>query len=262
MNGAIRGEATLSKALPIPGEAWQSDPERLVVDSAKNGSDDAFEQLVTRYYSRLFRVAYKITRHYQDAEDILQSALFNAFNKLPQFRGDSRFYTWLVSITVNEALMRIRRRRSNHPLIDESRELDDTATADFALQALEPNPEEYSSHSELRTILGTAINKLRPEYRQVYQLRYADGLSIHEIAEACTLSLSAVKTRLHRARTMLQRSLKRFVRPRDGHNPAYAGAVRTFRPRDPSDVQTKYSAPTYTVIMTGMEATDRSSATN
>lgn len=199
--------------MPHAGEQVRlRDIERDLVVSAKDGSAVAFDQLVARYRSRLFRVAYNITRHYHDAEDVIQTAFLKAFNKLPLFRGDSSFYTWLVSITVNEALMRIRRRPIG-VLIDDSRELDDTLVADDFLHAPQPNPEQWCSRGELRSILTVAINKLRPEYRVVFQLRHIDDLSLHEIAEALNLTLPAVKTRLHRARVTLRHSLHKLFRP-------------------------------------------------
>src|SRR4029077_6665248 len=82
-----------------------------VVVRAKTRSETAFEQLVEHYERRAFRLALKITCNHEDAEDVVQNAFAKAFQNLPDFRGDSRFYTWLVRITINEALMKIRRRR-------------------------------------------------------------------------------------------------------------------------------------------------------
>jgi RNA polymerase sigma-70 factor, ECF subfamily len=211
---------TLSKPPSMYGGAWPSEFERELVDEAKNGSADAFEQLVARYNKKVFRIAYNITHHYHDAEDVVQSAFLKAFNKLSLFRGDSSFYTWLVSITVNEALMRMRRHRPKEVLIDESRELGDIAVADV-IHALGPNPEQSCSHSELRRILAVAINKLKPELRVVFQLRDVEGFSTHETAEALNLTLPAVKTRLLRARMTLRRSLHKLFRPQKTTMPAW-----------------------------------------
>lgn len=195
---------TYTKALSVHGETWSLDLERELVERAKNGSADAFELLVARYYAKVFRVACNITHNDYDAEDVLQNAFFKAFNKLPLFRGDSTFYTWLVSITTNEALMKIRGRRSREILFDDSRELGDPVVAD----EVGPNPEQSFSHGEVRHILARAIDRLKPEQRMVFQLRHLEGLSVVETAEALNLTLPTVKTRLYRARRKLRRSLR------------------------------------------------------
>jgi RNA polymerase sigma-70 factor, ECF subfamily len=198
-----------AKAFSVRGETWSLDLERELVERAKSGSADAFELLVTRYYARVFRVACNITHHDYDAEDVLQSAFLKAFNKLPLFRGDSTFYTWLVSITTNEALMKIRGRRcSREVLFDDSREFGDAVVADDVTCAVGPNPEQSCSHDEVRHILATAIDRLKPEQRMVFQLRHLQGLSVVETAEALNLTLPTVKTRLYRARRKLRRSLR------------------------------------------------------
>jgi hypothetical protein len=92
----------LSKVAPLRREALTVEIERELVDRAKNGSADAFGQLVERYHTRVFRTAYNITRHHEDAEDVMQNTFLKAFDKLSLFHGDSRFSTWLVSIAINE----------------------------------------------------------------------------------------------------------------------------------------------------------------
>src|SRR5580704_5810012 len=100
--------------------------EQDVIARAKGRSKTAFGELVTHYERRVFRLAQNITRNNEDAEDVVQNAFLKAFQNLPGFRGDSRFYTWLVRITVNEALMKIRRRpRYKEVSINESKETDD-----------------------------------------------------------------------------------------------------------------------------------------
>src|SRR5215469_6807883 len=194
-------------------EVLPAELERDLVDRAKNGSADAFEQLVERYHTRVFRVAYSITRHHEDAEDIMQNAFVKAFDKLLLFRGDSRFSTWLVSITINEAFMSRRRHRPIEVSIDESGESTDAVVTGYPIRALWPNPEEYCSYSELRTTLTVALNRLKPENRLIFQLRDLEGFSTQETAKALNLTVPTVKTRLHRARRMLRRSLNRLNWP-------------------------------------------------
>jgi RNA polymerase sigma-70 factor, ECF subfamily len=187
--------------------------EQDVVARAKSRSKIAFDELVTHYERRVFRLAQNITRNNEDAEDVVQNAFLKAFQNLPGFRGDSRLYTWLVRITVNEALMKIRRRPGYKEVsIDESKETDDSCVP-LEIEDWGPNPEQRYSEEELQQILATAINELQPGYRTVFQLRDVDGLSTEETAQALALTSSAVKTRLQRARLTLRDSLHKYFRP-------------------------------------------------
>src|SRR6516162_10144693 len=134
-----------------------------VVARAKTRSETTFEQLVDRYKRRVFRVAWKITCNYEDAEEVVQNAFVKAFQNLPDFRGDSRFYTWLVRITINEALMKIRRRRSNEVSIDESKEADVRSVA-IEIKDQAANPEQRCSQDEVQRILAANINGLEPTF--------------------------------------------------------------------------------------------------
>jgi RNA polymerase sigma-70 factor, ECF subfamily len=201
------------KVPPLSTEDWAArDAEREIVVQAQNGSADAFERLVERYGTRIFRLAQNITRHRQDAEDVVQNAFVQAFKSLPNFRGDASFYTWLRRITVNEALTKLRRRRPNEVSIDEPVEVDD-AFIPREIEDWGPNPEQSYSQQELRMILDTTISELEPGYRMVFQLRDIEGLSTEEVAEMLDLTSSAVKTRLQRARMKLRNSLDKYFRP-------------------------------------------------
>jgi RNA polymerase sigma-70 factor, ECF subfamily len=161
----------------------------------------------------VFRLAQNITRNHEDAEDAVQNAFVKAFQKLPGFRGESRFYTWLVRITFNEAVMNIRRRsRHNQVSIDEPKETAESCDP-LEIEDCGPNPEQHYTQHELRQILATTINELKPAYRAVFQLRDVDGLSTEETAQALALTSSAVKTRLQRARLELRNSLDKYFRP-------------------------------------------------
>jgi RNA polymerase sigma-70 factor (ECF subfamily) len=167
---------------------------------------------VNHYERKVFRLAQNITRNNEDAEDVVQNAFVKAFQNLPGFRGHSRFYTWLVRITVNEALMNIRRRPCRKEVsIDESKETDDSCVP-LEIEDWGPNPEQHYSKRELQQILATTINELKPGYRTVFQLRDVDGFSTEETAQALALSSSAVKTRLRRARMTLRTSLNKYFR--------------------------------------------------
>ena len=207
----IHGIETTMSPMPQTG-AFAGWDDGDVVARAKTRSEAAFEHLVDQYKRRAFRVAWKITCNREDAEDVVQNAFVKAFQNLPDFRGDSRFYTWLVRITINEALMKIRRRRFNEVSIDGSKGADDSSVAiDIEDQAA--NPEQQCSQYELQRILAANINDLEPPFRTVLLLRDVEGLSTKQTAQALDLTSSAVKTRLQRARMKLRKSLNDHFRP-------------------------------------------------
>ena len=188
-----------------------------VVVKAKNGSSSAVRQLVDRYKGRIFRVAQKITSNREDAEEVVQNVFLKAFRNLANFRGDSRFYTWLVRIAINESLMKVRARRpQNISINDMSEDGDRTILCELADAG--PNPEEQYSQEELRRILSMAVTGLGPRCRIVFQLRDIEGLTTEETAQSLKLSASAVKTRLRRARLHLRESLNVHFTPMTASN--------------------------------------------
>jgi RNA polymerase sigma-70 factor (ECF subfamily) len=195
---------------PFEEVSVESD-ERALVEAAQRGSIAAFNQLIERFEARVFRVAQSIVRNREDSEEVMQNAFLQAFKNLVHFRGDSRFYTWLIRITINEGLMIVRRRRLNDVSIDDVVESEDKRLR-LELRDLGPTPEQRCSQVEVQKILATAINKLPSKCRNVFQLRDVDGLSTEETARLLDLSLSAVKTRLRRARLQLQESLDGFFK--------------------------------------------------
>ena len=186
--------------------------EEKVVAEAKGGSLTAFEQLVECYSARVFRLAQTIAHSREDAEEIMQNAFVQAFKNLSHFRGDSRFYTWLVRITINEGRMKVRRRGLNEVSIDDSIETEE-GTLPRELEDWGLTPEQRYSQQELQSILATTIGQLPPVNRIVFQLRDVEGFSTAETAEALALSTSAVKIRLHRARLQLRQSLDKYFKP-------------------------------------------------
>jgi RNA polymerase sigma-70 factor (ECF subfamily) len=193
-----------------------NDDESLLVGAARNGDVAAFEQLVKRYDRNVFRIAQHITQNREDAEDVVQDAFLKAFQNLGQFQGQSKFYTWLVRIAVNEALMRLRRRRPERmvSLDDDVKTEEDSIPREVADWA--PNPEQLYTQAELKDILGKTIQGLPPGFRAVFVLRDVEGLSTEETAEALNLSIPAVKSRLLRARLQLRDRLNKFFMRRNG----------------------------------------------
>jgi RNA polymerase sigma-70 factor, ECF subfamily len=190
--------------------------ETILVDAARGGDVGAFEQLVKRYDRNVFRIAQHITQNREDAEDVVQDAFLKAFQNLGQFQGQSKFYTWLVRIAVNEALMRLRRRRPERMVsIDEDVKTEDDSIpreiADWS-----PNPEQLYNQGELKEILQKTIQGLPESFRTVFILRDVEGLSTEETADALGLSVPAVKSRLLRARLQLRERLTKYFKRRNG----------------------------------------------
>jgi RNA polymerase sigma-70 factor (ECF subfamily) len=197
--------ATNPKRMP---SAIVREDEPALIAAAKAGDARAFEELVSRYERKIFRLALNITRNTEDAEDAMQEAFLKSYAHLQEFQGDSRFYTWLVRIAVNEALMRLRKRRPNQVSLDEPVETDDDLMP-REVQDWGPSPEKQYAQIELRDILSEAAEKLHPAFGVVFFLRDLEELSTEETAEALGISISAVKSRLLRARLKLRERLNR-----------------------------------------------------
>jgi RNA polymerase sigma-70 factor (ECF subfamily) len=180
-----------------------------LVAKAKAGDADAFTDLIKQYERRVFRMAKQITQNDEDAEDVLQETFLKAYSHLDGFQGNSKFYTWLVRIAVNEALMKLRKRRSDKtvPLDEPIDTGEDVVAREVAVW--EDNPEQRYSREEMADILNEAVQSLKPAYRTVFVLRDIEEMSIEETAEALGLSISAVKSRLLRARLQLREKLTR-----------------------------------------------------
>jgi len=187
-------------------------PDVALVERARAGDLAAFDQLVRQYERQVFRIAQHITQNREDAQDVVQDAFFKAYQKLDQFQGNSKFYTWLVRIAVNEALMRLRKRRTAKTVsMDEEVQTEEgSLPRDFADWT--PNPEQQYKQAELKEILQKTIQGLPPGFRTVFTLRDVEGLSTEETAEALNLSVPAVKSRLLRARLQLRERLSRYFR--------------------------------------------------
>jgi RNA polymerase sigma-70 factor (ECF subfamily) len=186
--------------------------ELALVQAAKRGDVAAYEELVKRYDRNIFRIAQHITQNREDAEDVVQDAFLKAYENLEQFQGNSKFYTWLVRIAVNESLMKLRRRRSDRTVsLDENIETEeDTMPREVADWS--PNPEQLYKQGELKDILRKTIHGLPASFRTVFVLRDVEGLSTEETAEALGLSIPAVKSRLLRARLQLRERLNKYFR--------------------------------------------------
>jgi RNA polymerase sigma-70 factor (ECF subfamily) len=181
--------------------------ERWLVAQAKSGHPGAFGELYEGHQLRTYRVAFRILRDRQDAEDAVQKSFQRAFTNLGRFREDSAFSTWVTRIAINEALMILRQRRRAEPISETSN--DDAHSALACDPADErPTPEQAAVESERRTALIKAISCLRKSLRSVLLLREFEGLTSAETARRLGLTVSAVKARTLNARRHLRRHLE------------------------------------------------------
>ncbi|HEV2416805.1 MAG TPA: sigma-70 family RNA polymerase sigma factor [Terriglobia bacterium] len=182
--------------------------EPQLVAAARQGDNQAFCVLINQYYWNVYNVVLKIARNNEDTEDALQDAFLKAYCNVKQFQGNSRFYTWLVRIAVNEALMKLRKRHSDRQV-----SLEEVAPygADLPMaksQSWNDDPERRYAELEAQEILHRALSGLSPRLSTAFMLRNVDDLSMRETAETLGLSSSAVKSRLIRARSRLKRRLR------------------------------------------------------
>jgi RNA polymerase sigma-70 factor, ECF subfamily len=173
-----------------------------LIDQALKGQTEAFGQLVLKYQDRLFNTVFHVVGHAEDARDVVQEALVQAFLKLESFRHDSAFYTWLYRIAFNVAITHRRRRRPTISM-DRERETNNMDPPDN-----EDSPAEALERKERCRQVRQAIVRLEEEQRAVLVLREIDGCCYETIAEILDLPIGTVRSRLHRARLQLRAELK------------------------------------------------------
>ena len=185
-----------------------------LVAAAKRGDGRAFEVLVGRHQSRIRAIATRFTRVPEDAEDIAQQSFQKAFIHLQQFEGSSAFSTWLTRITINEALMWLRKRRAAAEVPIEESSTENGITLPLESPDPGPSPEDSYLQREWKQILSLAMNELTPSMRTAIELRHISELSTNETAGIMKLSAGAVKARIFHARRKLRVLLRRYVGPK------------------------------------------------
>src|SRR5580692_7866544 len=178
--------------------------EEMLIQRIRNGEHELFYELIQPYERRVYAAAFAILRNEADAEDVAQEAILKAFKHLGQFRAESRFSTWLIQITVNEARLRIRKLHAHmtEPITEQQDEQGNYTPRDFA--DWREIPSETLERKEVRQLLAEALASLGEKYREVFVLRDMQHLSIEETAQTLGISTGSVKTRLLRARLMLR----------------------------------------------------------
>ncbi|HET6378453.1 MAG TPA: RNA polymerase sigma factor [Methylocella sp.] len=184
-----------------------------LVERALAGDGTAFQAIMQRYNQRLYRLARSILKDDSEAEDAVQDAYINAFKHLDGFRGGSSLGTWLARITINEALGRLRRSRRTVELECLDTEEEMTRIIQFPQAAARADPERATAQREILTLVEKVTDSLPDGYRTVFVARVIEGLSVEETAELLSLRPETVRTRLHRARQLVQAELDRQIGP-------------------------------------------------
>jgi RNA polymerase sigma-70 factor, ECF subfamily len=201
---------------PPQREDPRGEDDLTLIHAIKHDHASAFEKLVRKYDQQLLRIAQSVTHNREEAEDAVQEAFLKVYERLDQFQGNAKFSTWLIRIVVNEALMKLRKKRTaREDSLDGDFQSDidilPTDVADWS-----PNPQEQYSSVEFREILIKCLLRLQPTLRIVFVLRDMEELSINETREALGLSAVAVKARLFRARLQLRHELSAYFKKHDG----------------------------------------------
>jgi len=179
-----------------------------LVERARSGDLESFAELVRRYERRVGSVLTRLLDDARDVEEALQDTFVQAWRHLDRFRGESAIFTWLYRIAVNEALMRIRRKRVP------TTEFDEVAERSLSLSSPEPDPEESIADEHLRSFLTAKLKELPFDYRAPLILRDVEGFSNQEVADILGVSLAAAKSRIHRARMQIRTELEAWERER------------------------------------------------
>ena len=172
-----------------------------------------FNALLDRYHKKIFNVLLRMTGDFHEAADLTQDVFVQAYRGLPDFRGESKIYTWLYRIAINRAKNRMKQISRGSSVVTSS--LDDPIDAEDGLTRDVPDqscvPERMLERRELQAVVSEEINRLPPDFRFVIILRDIEGLSYRDMADVIGISLEAVKSRLFRARTLLRERLRPYL---------------------------------------------------
>ena len=197
-------------AIPVkmPGVAEALSGDLMLVQRALARDAGAFRTIIKTYNQRLYRIARGILRNDAEAEDVVQEAYVRAFANLAAFRGDASLATWLSRIVINEALGRLRKRRRTAAMPENP----EARIIRFPLNPSD-DPERTMAQRQILALVERATDSLPDIYRMVFVARVIEGLSMEETADLLGLRPETVKTRLHRARSLLRKALDDEIGP-------------------------------------------------
>lgn len=199
-------------AVPAAPRRVIEDDDIALVERAKNHDTDAFEALVKKYHSQVYRLALTMVKNGGDAEEVTQETFLNVFRKLDAFRGDSKFSSWLYRVTANFALMRLRKqRRQPTGLLDDLLPtFAETGEAEKSASDWSERADRQLENKELGAEINAVIQKLPEKYRIILMMRDVENMSNEEIAQALGSSVPAVKSILHRSRLFVRGELTKY----------------------------------------------------
>ena len=196
-----------------PKAAPAAAAELELVRRALSRDEAAVRAIIKANNRRLYRLARGILRNDSEAEDVVQETYLRAFTHLAEFRGDSGLSTWLSRIAMNEALGRLRRRRPGVELSSLPPGTLEAQIIQFPLLSATDDPERTMAQREIQHVVEGAIDELPEPFRMVFITRVVEGMNVEETADILGLKPETVKTRLHRARTMLRDNVEKKIGP-------------------------------------------------
>jgi RNA polymerase sigma-70 factor (ECF subfamily) len=193
----------------IPAQPALSDAE--IIRRISHGDCASFETLMRRFNRKLFRIARAILKDDAEAEEALQEAYLAAYVALQTFRGQSKLSTWITRIVINESLGRLRKQKREETFVSAG---EDSATEDADQSLLverSASPEDAAFHSEIRELLEHRIDELPVAFRTVFMMRELEEMTVEETAVCLAIPEATVRTRLHRAKGLLRKSLAQDI---------------------------------------------------
>ncbi len=189
--------------------AHAATPDEVLIASARSGNTDDFGELVRRHSRQVYGMSFRMLKNREDAEDNLQNAFCKAYGKIRQFEGKSQFSTWLMRITINEALMTLRRRRMEGPApYSDSNSEDSQPEIDIRDQRADPEREYL-----VKELAAAAFDALRPTLKYTFIMQKAEGWTSEELATAMDVTKETVKSRIFRARVRMRERLASLSKP-------------------------------------------------
>jgi RNA polymerase sigma-70 factor, ECF subfamily len=180
--------------------------ERVLVAKAQAGNQEAFSELVRRHSGQVYGLSLNMLRNREDAEDNLQNVLVKAYNNIRRFEGNSQFSTWLVRITINEALMKLRKRNSER--ISDYQAVGSHDEEPRSFPEIEDTRQDVEGHYMSKDLARKAFHGLNPCLQDTFILQKAEGWTNRELAQALGITVSTVKSRIFRARVRLRQQLR------------------------------------------------------
>ncbi len=180
------------------GDRMHGDMEKTLIKKAAKGDTKSFEKLIVPYEQKVYRIAWHVFRHDEDASDAAQEVFVKLYYNLSKFRFDSSFSTWLYRLAMNTCIDEYRKRK---------RRLDHTAKLDYPMESDCDTPEDAVIRQEKILAVRTAISQLSDDHKSIIILRDIQGLSYEEVSEILNISLGTVKSRISRARSALKEQI-------------------------------------------------------